>query len=73
MFRNAEELNKLFMRNNDVKMLLSKVDRYTLDELIKELSEEDYSSSLQTFLSLQVGSIYCFVLNFLIVCLSYML
>lgn len=54
ILRNAEELNKLFLRNKDVKMLLSKEDRDTLDDLIKELSEDDYLSSLQTFLSLQV-------------------
>lgn len=55
---NAEELNKLFLRNKDINMLLNYEDRNTLIDFIKNVSKENYSNLLQAFLGLQV--IYLF-------------
>jgi len=54
IFNNAEELNELFIRNKDINILLNNEDRYTLNNLIKELSENNCSNLLQIFLKLQV-------------------
>lgn len=54
VLKNAEELNKLFMRNKDMNKLLIEQDRNTLHNLINNLSEDNCSTSLQTFLALQV-------------------
>jgi len=54
IFNNAEELNELFIRNKDMNILLNNEDRYTLNNLIKELSENNCSNLLQIFLKLQV-------------------
>lgn len=61
VLKNAEELNKLFMRNKDMNKLLIEEDRNMLHNLINNLSEDNPSTSLQTFLALQV--IYC-LLNY---------
>lgn len=53
-FKNAEELNALFMRNKDMNMLLNEKDRSTLDNLINKLSEDIDSNLLKTILELQV-------------------
>lgn len=54
VLKNAEKLNNLFMRNKDVNMLLNAKDRDMFHDLINELSKDDYSHLLQTFLTLQV-------------------
>lgn len=55
VLKNAEELNKLFMRNKDMSILLDEKDRSTLHELINELPDNDISSSLlKKILTLQV-------------------
>lgn len=56
ILKNAEELNNLFTRNKEINMLLDKSDRNALHDLINEVSEENCSNSLRTFLALQVGS-----------------
>lgn len=54
VWKNAEELNALFMRNKDLNILLNEKDRQILHDLINELSQDNFSNSLQIFLSLQV-------------------
>lgn len=54
VWKNVEELNALFMRNKDLNILLNEKDRQILHDLINELSQDNFSNSLQTFLSLQV-------------------
>lgn len=55
LFKKVEELNKLFIRNKDMSILLNEQDRKTLDNLIDELSEADINSNLlKTILGLQV-------------------
>ncbi|KAL5236081.1 hypothetical protein ACI65C_003491 [Semiaphis heraclei] len=54
LFKKVEELNKLFIRNKDMSILLNEQDRKTLDNLIDELSEADINSNLlKTILGLQ--------------------
>lgn len=54
LYKNAEELNKLLIRNKDMSMLLNEQDRSTLDNLINELSKDINSNLLKTILELQV-------------------
>lgn len=56
----AEQLNDLFLRNKDLHVLLNEEDRITLHDLLDELSENNGSSSLHTFLSLQVMNLLFF-------------
>lgn len=57
---NAEELNKLFMRNKNINMLLSYEDRHTLEYLINIFTKNNHLNLLQTFLMLQVCNIFIF-------------
>lgn len=57
---NAEELNKLFMRNKNINMLLSYEDRHTLEDLINIITKNNHLNLLQTFLMLQVCNIFIF-------------
>lgn len=54
VLKNAEELNKLFMRNKDMSILMDENDRNTFHELINELPTDSCSNPLHTFLALQV-------------------
>jgi len=54
LYKNAEELNELLIRNKDISMLLNEQDRSTLDNLINELSKDINSNLLKTILGLQV-------------------
>jgi len=54
VLNNAEELNKLFIRNKDMNMLLNEKDRSELLNMINELPEDHCLNSIQTFLALQV-------------------
>lgn len=58
VLKNAEELNKLFVRNKEMNMLLNTEDRNILNNLLNEVSKAGYSHLLQTFLALQVYNIY---------------
>lgn len=57
---NAEELNKLFMRNKHINMLLSYEDRHTLEDLINIITKNNHLNLLQTFLMLQVCNLFIF-------------
>lgn len=61
----AEKLNKLFMRNKDINMLLSYEDRHILEDSIKIITKNNHLNLLQTFLTLQVCNIFIF--NFLFI------
>lgn len=54
LFKNVEDLNELFVRNKDISILLNEKDRSTLNNLIKELSEDINSNLVKTILGLQV-------------------
>lgn len=54
ILKNAEELNNLFMRNKDMNSLLNGQDRKLLNNLFDELSKENCSDIVHTFLTLQV-------------------
>lgn len=55
VLKNAEELNKLFLRNKEMDILLNVEDRNLFHYLINEISEDGCSHLLQTFLTLQVN------------------
>lgn len=54
LYKNAEKLNELLIRNKDMSMLLNEQDRNALDNLINELSKDINSNLLKTILGLQV-------------------
>jgi len=54
LYKNAEELNELLIRNKDMSILLNEQDRSSLDNLINELSKDINFNLLKTILGLQV-------------------
>jgi len=69
VLNNAEELNKLFMRNKDINMLLNEKDRNELHNMINELPEYHCLNLIHTFLALQVKYSflnYCKMFNIVI-------
>jgi len=64
LYKNAEELNELLIRNKDMTMLLNERDRSTLDNLINELSKDINSNLLKTILGLQVHTTHFSVLSY---------